>query len=106
MVSWPIVFLPFESSDVVMTGREEQEWFIGGVGLDSCTCSNADMQTSALLGLVEHAANLFGEDWVRLDAAEEEPDDGAYVAVVRQSELPDVAMLRFRKVDRESLDLR
>jgi hypothetical protein len=63
------------------------------------------MQTSASLGLVEHAADILGEDGVRLDAAEEEPDDGAHIAVVRQSELPDVAMLRFRKVDREALDL-
>ena len=88
-----------------MTGREEQGSFIGSAELDSCICSNADIQTSASLGLVEHVADILGEHRVRLDAAEEGPDDGAHVAVVRQSELPDVAMLRFWKVDREALDL-
>ena len=56
------------------------------------------MHMSASLGLVEHAVNLLGEDRVCLDAAEEEPDDGAHVAVARQSELTDEAMLRFGRL--------
>ena len=63
------------------------------------------MQTSASLLVIDEAPDLFCEDGVRLDPAEQEPDDGAHVSVAGESELPDEPVLRLRQVDREALDV-
>ncbi len=68
------------------------------------SCSNTDMRMAISRLCAKQPADLFGKDGVVLNAVEQEPYDGAHIAVGRKGELADEAMLSLRHVDGESLN--